>query len=120
MANELKINVSISYSPTTDGIVGTESGQLEQMIDMTGADFSQGTQQVGTSEEAITVTDDIGTQGWWLVKNTDDTNFVELGPTGAMAITLNPGELALFRTSGPLHGTADSSPVTINYYCFED
>lgn len=120
MANELKINASISYSPTTDGIVGTESGPLEIMVDMTGADFSQGTQEIGTSEEAVSVTGDIGTQGWWLVKNTDDTNYVELGQAGSLAIRINSGEFALFRTTGALFASANSSPVTINYYCFED
>lgn len=119
MANELKIKASIAYNPSTDGIVGTETGLREILVDMTGADFTQGTQEIGNSEEQIVVSADIGTQGWWFVTNIDEDQIVTLGPTGTEAITLNPGEFALFRTNAALYATADANTAVINFYCFE-
>lgn len=119
MANELKIRVSLEYNPSVEGLAGVASGVLERLVDMAGADYSQGTQVIGAVEEQIVVSADIATQGWWLVVNTSDVQTVRLGPAGTAAADLLPGEFALFRTAAPLFAIADANTAMIQFWCFE-
>ena len=52
-------------------------------ITMTGTDYMQSTQLIGTSDEAITM-EEIGTLGWVMIENLDATNFLDIGLTGSM------------------------------------
>ena len=80
---------------------------------------------VGITEEAITPAE-ITTEGWCLLVNTDDTNFITYGPedTGAMIPfgIMEPGEPAIFRWSPGmvLRAEADTAACEMAVVLLED
>ena len=77
---------------------------------------------IGTSEESIAF-GELGTVGWLLMENLDDTNFVEWGfATGVYGGRLEAGEPAVFRLnpSTTLYLKADTAACKCNVYAFED
>lgn len=124
--NELHIRAAIDYNPTTDYLRSVTTKLRDKYISMSGSDYTHGTQEIGTTEEAISVSNEIGTQGWWFVQNLDDTNYVELGKVkvsadgDAMSMKLKPGEFCLFRATSALYAKADTAAVSIEFLCFKD
>jgi hypothetical protein len=90
MANEITAGGSLVFAKTTS------AGRLAitDRITMTGDQYVQKTQSVGTTEETIDK-GDITTIGYCLFKNLDATNYVELASsTGIYTIKLLAGEAA--------------------------
>jgi len=83
---------------------------------------TSGIQEIGTSYEAITL-GDVSTQGYVYIRNTDTTNFVEIGIEVAAAfnamIKLLAGEVAVFRAGGTLYAKADTAAVKIDKLLLE-
>jgi hypothetical protein len=76
MSNEVKATTRLSFSK---GGAKTSRGQTNQ-VDVTGDDYDQGVQIIGTSNEVLTVKADLGTAILWCYfKNLDATNFIEIG-----------------------------------------
>ncbi len=124
MANEIRIRFKLDYNPASGDSINVPWKDI--YISQTGTDFTTGTQSIGTSaEEAVSVSSDIGTQGWWVIENLDSTNFVEVGKVKVSAdgdslpIKILAGEFAVFRASSSIYAKADTSSVQIRYWCFE-
>lgn len=73
MANE--ISASASLSAGKNGVALSNS--FSRSADMSGDEMIANIQNVGTTAEAV-VLGDISTIGFLLIKNLDDTNFVEI------------------------------------------
>jgi hypothetical protein len=124
MANELEMTVTLKYTPSATNQVAIEPAKFTNTVTMTGADHLQGTQNVGTSWEVLSV-GEIATRGFNLIKNLDSTNYVEISsddaPTNA-PIRLNAGEFCLFRAgqvNANLRGRANTAAVNIQFWFFE-
>lgn len=113
MANEVSIQGNLTASK--GGINVNFTGA--KTLDMTGEDMIQATQAVGTSAEQIGLGAITGAPGYVLIKNTDDTNFVELANDASMLekfAKLLPGQVALFPpASGTIYGKADTAECTV-------
>lgn len=117
MSNELRINYSLEYSKNGASVSKTK----DFSIDITGNSFTNAVQTVGTSEESLSVHPDIGTVGYVLIINLDDTNFLEVGSTsGVYDIKVMPGEFAIYRhNSNTIYAKADTAPVDAEFAVFE-
>jgi hypothetical protein len=69
-------------------------------FDVSGTQYTNIVQAVGTSEEVLAV-NDTALGGWLLMINRDTVNYVEwyTGTGGTVTGKLEPGEFALFRTN---------------------
>ncbi len=120
MANEITLRFHMAHTKTG---AGSESWTpAQQTVTLTGANYVKRTQEVGTSAEAI-AQGEIGTPGYMLVRNLDDTNFVEIGYDDSgfkPTVKLLAGEYALFRhTQATPQAKADTAAVDIEYYLLE-
>ena len=118
MADELRLNVSVAF--TKGG--ASFSKTIAPLLDISGDLFVHGVQNIGTTEETLTLIAGIGTLGYVLVYNLDDTNFIEIGAvTTEYAIKLKPGEIALFRVNGSaIYAKADTAACDLEYAVIED
>lgn len=90
-------------------------------FDISGTNYSKGSQTIGTSEEALEL-GDVATPGYGIYKNLDSTNFVEIrGATGAVdCVKILAGKCALFYHSGSApFAIADTANVEIEYLLLE-
>lgn len=119
MANEILVSALLQASK---GGRTVSKGTGSQQIDWTGTDYIQGTQTIGTTQEAIAL-GDIGTPGWCWFKNKDASNYVELraGSTGADVVRLNAGEEMAFRWAADAvpYAIANTAAVEIEYVILE-
>ena len=122
MAAELTIS-SASFSFVKSGspsISGTLAGLTPTV---SGAQYMDNVQNVGTSEEAILL-GDVAPGGYVFIQNLDPTNFVSLRQaTGAANfIKLLAGEWAIFRmsvdTTAPF-AIADTAAVNVRFLRFD-
>ena len=77
---------------------------------------------IGTSEESEAFSE-LSTEGWLLMENLDDTNYVEWGfSTGVYGGRLEAGEAALFRLnpSSTLYLRANTAACKMLIYALED
>jgi hypothetical protein len=112
MANECRIDAAISFNK---GGVVVNPGQLTKSFDVTGSKAMDNVQAIGVANEAITFGDTV--PGTILLKNLDDTNYVEIfldsGNTEKVTKLL-AGQFALI--PGPtttLYGRANTAPVNL-------
>jgi len=122
MASEITISTSLEFAK---GGVGSTLSDASLTFDVSGTDYVQGTQNVGTSEEALGLGDAGSgiTPGYCYIKNTDATNFVSIrsGTGAANTIKLKAGEVALFRFEATAPFViADTGSVMIDYLLIED
>lgn len=119
MADELMIRAFMRYVSSTKDIPFGES----TTVDVSGTKVLVNQQTVGTSAEALEV-GDMTTPGVIMLKNLDDTNFVELrdGADGADLVKILAGE-----TSGPWrlatttpYVIADTASVEVEYMLVEN
>jgi hypothetical protein len=116
MANEVSIAVSLSYSKNGVSAVREESFKA----DVAGDSMTHAIQEVGTAFELLTEHGEVGTAGWYFLKNLDPTNFVEFGEgDNEFAIKLLPGESTVFRASDPIGGKADTGACLVEYMVIE-
>jgi hypothetical protein len=124
MANELSLQVSLTYTPSAANQVKIDPPTFTKTVDMTGPDHVQGTQVFADADEALVI-NDIGTAGYCLIKNLDSTNEVTIGgsDTGAdndnLPFKLKAGEFCLFRANGTIT-CRSASGATVQYWVFED
>ena len=117
MASEITIVSTLSFAKGT----AKASFAASKAVTMTGVQYVHKTQTVGASEETVDK-GDIATIGYAMFRNTDATNFVELGSsTGVYSVKLGPGESA-----GPMRwdganvlAKADTAPCIIDYLLIE-
>lgn len=98
MANELTLTVSLKWVEGDLNVSRTINGLR---IDTAGVKHYDAVQNIGTSEEAITL-GEAAAGGYMLLENLDATNFIEIRPATGVAdlIKLLPGDIALFRLTG--------------------
>lgn len=95
MANEIQVSLTISVEKNG----ASARGNISLSIDQTGDQFISNVQIIGTSNEALTLSD-VSTIGWVYVKNLDAANYVEVfldsGNTQLVSKLL-AGEATLFK-----------------------
>jgi hypothetical protein len=119
MANEITMSGSLDFSKN-DVVDSLSFSGLQ--IDVTGVKIARQVQEVAITEEALNL-GDIGTPGYILVRNMDDTNYMEFmaGTGETETVKLKAGEWALFRfTSADPFVIADTAVVNIEYLLIED
>jgi len=118
MANELKMTINLDYLKNGVRVQKSETFQVSPI-----GDFSQHTQQsIGTTQETIGQSADLGTPGYLLIKNLDSTNYVEVGSTsGVYDIKLKAGEFCLYRhNSATIYAKANTAACAVEYILIED
>ena len=86
-----------------------------------GDEYVQAVQDVGTAEELLGV-GDMGQVGWCAFRNTDSTNYVELGKApGEYTLRLGPGEFhGPMVWNGPLiYAKANTATCKVEYLVIE-
>ena len=78
---------------------------------------------IGTSEEEITLSTEIGNAGYFFVRNMDDENFVDLGfATTVYPIRLLAGHFALIPltpATASVFAKADTAECSVEFYFHE-
>lgn len=120
MADEITVSLSLSF---TKSPAATQSvSETSKSFDVTGAKFTKGVQNVGTSAEAIGL-GDIGTAGWFFIKNLDTTNYVEVldAVAGDACLKLKAGEFACGRFGAAAPAVkANTAACNVEYLIIED
>ncbi len=81
-----------------------------------------GQRDIGTSEETILWTTDIGDEGWVAVVNLDPTNYVQWGfATGAYGGRIRPGSFMVFELEPgtTLYFLANTGTCKVQYFVYE-
>jgi hypothetical protein len=130
MADEISVTTKLVYAGKDSidkGAKGFTIPEETTIIDQTGLDLTKSTQSIGTSAaEEVVVSNEIGTQGWWMVWNTNlNTGVVYLGVSGQtkgqMVLKAKPGDPPLsFRAAAPVYAQASDAAVSIEYLCLEE
>ncbi len=121
MANELQVigQLSFTKSPAASITIGSSAAA---QFSVTGSKYTRGVQNIATSAEVIEL-GDVGTPGWFYIKNLDPTNFVTIlsGVAGAALLKLKPNEWAIgrFGVAAPA-AQADTAACNIEYLIIED
>lgn len=121
MANELILSLTARFRKSGSDVA---IPPMSSKVDVTGTLVQHHRQSIGTSEEAL----DLGalsTGGWFIGKNHDATNFVEIRPGTGLTDTvkLKAGEFCAFRISGDASAPfaiADTGACELEYWLFED
>lgn len=118
MANELTLSASLKFVKGSTDRSFSKSGI---QLDVSGTEFTNKSQTVGTSEEAIEL-GDVATPGYILIFNKDATNYVSVrsGTGAANLVKIPPGGIALFHceASAP-YAIANTASVQIEYLLIE-
>ncbi len=120
MADEITITMRIgcingSYNPGTLSVSGAT-------FDQAAVGASEGVQNIGTSEETLSV-GDMTTYGWLYIRNLDATNYVQLGfSTGVYGCRLEASEPAMFRVepAGTVYLKANTAACDVQFRWLED
>jgi len=123
--SDLRLRLKFQYNPTTED---TLSKLIEKVITVSGSEFIHGVQSIGTSEEVVQAIADIATEGFFIGRNLDTTNFITLGYADvsvgddARPIKMKAGEPCLFRIAADsaLYALADTGACRLEYWIFED
>ena len=112
MANELSLAFSLAFSKSSSTINQNEAIQ----VTVTGTKYVKINQSIPTSDTTLTL-GAVGTPGFLMVKNTDATNYVELGTDGsAWPLKLKAGEVAMMRwNAAAVHAKANTGACIIEY-----
>ena len=123
MAQEITVTARLSVSK---GFLVQKMDPGAVLIDMSGTAAIGGAQDIGTSTNAESITmSDVSSAGYAWFRNTDTTNYVEIGTgTGASFapfIKLKAGEIAVCRlgTNAPT-AKANTAAVKLQYYILAD
>jgi hypothetical protein len=114
MSNEIKITLGLEYNKN-----GKTIDRHETFYDnVSGDNFYNSIQSIGVSEEAVVATD-IGTYGWYFVKNLDTTNYVELGTTGSLNKKIPAGKANIFSSANALYAKANTNTLNVEVIAIE-
>ncbi len=125
MANEITLSVSLK---AINGDFTYNRKISGQQYDQAASGGNGGIQEIGFAAHEAIALGDVSTEGWILMRNIDDTNFVDIGVDVAAAfepmIRMEPGEPCLFRNSKAagttLYAQADTGAVKIEFMILED
>lgn len=121
MADEISITARFgitngNYDPGTWSVSNLQ-------IDQTSQGAADGVQEIGTSEETLS-TGDLSTRGVLMMRNLDDTNYVQWGfATGDYGGRMRAGETAgPFRTESAqdIYLIADTAACNVQFRWLED
>lgn len=121
MANEITIGATITCTKSGLSVSGTVSGLA---ITQSGAQSYANVQPVGTTTEALDISD-VSTIGYLWLKNTDATNFVEFDLNTPVSSStsfckLLAGEVALIPTRRTtIYAKADTAEVNVSVVALE-
>lgn len=121
MADEITITARMSLS---NNALAFTQNKVNQKYDQSTAEFDAGTQNIGTSEENLSVT--VTTPGYLYLENLDSTNYVQWGQDNSSTMQtvgrLKAGEIALFRVDSgqTVRMQANTAAVDIYYVMFND
>lgn len=120
MADEITLTMRMLVSK--GNLVHKEEPGI-QSITLNGANGTGGIQNIGTSAELITM-GDTGTAGWAFMRNTDTTNYVDLGTSTTSFVAfarLKAGEACMFRlgTNAPA-ARANVAAINLQYFILSD
>lgn len=122
MANEIKLSVNVRVV-NGDYKNRFDMGQLS--IDQAAQGAQSGVIDVGTTAEDLPV-GDVSTPGLLILKNLDDTNFVEIGKSVSATFEkmgrLKPGDPLVMRVAAgvTLQLKADTAACNVQYLLLED
>ena len=120
MANEITLNLKMQVEKS---FLSHSENPGVLSVDMNGSNATGGVQTIGTTAETITITD-VATPGYAYFRNTDSTNFVEIGTgTGSFVpfAKLKKGEACIVRlgTTAPT-ARANTAALTLQFYILAD
>jgi hypothetical protein len=120
MANTIRLQSTLTYKNAAGQVVLGGDFQVNQV----GTHFTSEVQDIGTTAEALDVGPDIGTIGFLLIRNLDETNFVEIGSDNAVAnnvaVILAGQAVPIKPKSGvTLYGKADTATVKVQFLAIE-
>ena len=115
MADEITVDITFKYEKNGVAITRTKSFNA----DVAGDSFVHGIQEVGLTEEAIVELTDVGDPGWCFLRNTDATNFIDIGGTGSLNTVLLAGESCVMRLGAALYAQADTAACDLEYLIVE-
>ena len=119
MANELTLNLSVSFSK---GLASAFKG-INQFVDVAGSNYVTGTLATSTSDATID-DGDIGTLGWVVLLNLSTTasENILVGDDGTnYPVIMEPGEPAIFRCNGgTVHVKSSTGTPSVEYLLIED
>lgn len=123
MANEITVECSIKC--TNDNFIMPKLGGSQQIDQALPVGGCPGLFSVPTTDTIIPLTG-ITTLGWVFIKNLDESNFVDFGPTSGGAIVpmtrVLPGEWTVFRLKPGivLRGIADTAACNCQIVLFNN
>lgn len=121
MAQEITLTLKMSVAK---GYLVQKFDPGTILVDMSGTTAIGGAQDIGTTAEALTITD-VSTAGFAFFRNTDSTNFIEIGTgTGGSFVAfakLKAGEAAILRlgTNAPT-ARANTAAAKLQFYILAD
>lgn len=121
MAQEITLTLKMSVAK---GYLVQKFDPGTILVDLTGTTAIGGVQDIGTTAEALSITD-VSTAGYAYFRNTDTTNFVEIGTGTAGSFVafakLKAGEAAILRlgTNAPT-ARANTASVRLQFYILSD
>lgn len=100
MANEITITAKLTFTKGGTSVTFPSASYQTFNVTVSGSRFIQMRQAIGTSEEALDL-GDIATGGYFIARNHDTTNYVEIrsGTGTTDLVRLNAGEVCMFRIS---------------------
>lgn len=113
MANEITVTAKLVC---VNGAASFKHEPLQFTVDQSTKGGSAGIQTIGTSAEALDVTD-VAAVGWAFFTNVDTTNFVQIGPyvsaTFYPLVKLKPGKSCVLPLdpTHPVYAKADTAPI---------
>lgn len=120
MANEINFNATLEVSNGSLKV----SQKRQRRADQTTAGAWVGVQNIGTTEEVLSVAGVVAARAI-LIENLDDTNYVDFGPEVAGAleelIQLQPGDIAMLPLfpGAVIRGKANTAAVDVAYMLVE-
>lgn len=125
MADEITLSIALAFSKNSVSVDTTDMGLTALEFDVSGTDYIKGTQSIGTASSEAIAKGEITTPGWLVIKNTDSTNYIEIGngtfTSGNGTVKIKPGEGQAFRVSGTTpHALANTGACIIHYLLIED
>lgn len=113
------LNLNASINDITSGVVLSSN----KTVTAAGTSLDLRILEIGTSEEEVTISSEIGDAGIAFVQNLDPTNFVEVGfETGVYPVKLLAGQFALIPLApetSSLFLKANTSACDVKLYVHE-
>jgi hypothetical protein len=123
MASELTVTAGLKFAKGTGDAAMSLSKSFSDVVDVSGTEYYENIQSVGTSNEAL-LASDVGTQGYVLLRNLDTTNFVTVSTDSSAhanpVVKLEAGEVAVFRANAALYLKADTGTCRVLCVVIED